>query len=116
MNSSSSPTASDSYTASEWTQRSMLSDLTQQKGLLIGVGVAIGLFLLFRGRSSREDEKAARKLVRDWRHVDDPGDVRDLLGENLPPIVRPALLMILAEVERQVEDGFRRLERHIERL
>ena len=116
MTSSSSPSATDSYTASEWTQQSMMSDLTQQKGLLIGIGVAIAVFLFLRGRASREDEKAARKLVRDWRHVDDPSDVRDLLGENLPPIVRPALLMILSEVERQVEDGFRRLERQIERL
>ena len=94
----------------------MMSDLMQQKGLLIGAGVAVVLFLFFRGRSTREDEKAARKLVRDWRHVDDPGDVRDLLGENLPPIVRPALLMILAEIERQVEIGFRRLEHQSERL
>ncbi len=93
----------------------MFSDLMQQKTLLIGIGVAIGLFFLLRSRS-RPEEKAARKLVREWRHIDDASDVRDLLGENLPPIVRPALLMALAEVERQVELGFRRLERQIERL
>jgi hypothetical protein len=114
MATSSAPTSS--YTASEWTQRSMFDDLLQQKGLLIGIGVAVGLFLLLRGRSRRPEEKAARNLVREWRHVDDPGDVRDLLGENIPPIMKPALLMALAEIERQVERGFRRLERQIERL
>ena len=93
----------------------MFSDLLQQKGLLIGIGVAIGLFWLLRSRSKPE-EKAARNLVREWRHVDDVSDVRDLLGENLPPIVKPALLMALAEIERQIEMGFRRLERQIERL
>ena len=113
--STSGPTSSSSYTASEWTQHSMLGDLLQQKGLLIGLGVAIGLFLLLRGRAKPE-EKAARKLVRDWRNVDDPGDVRDLLGENIPPIIKPALLMALAELERQVDVGFRRLERQIEHL
>ena len=115
--SSASGTASgtDSYTASEWTQQSMLGDLLQQKGLLIGAAVAVGLIWFMRGRS-RPEEKAARNLVREWRHVDDPSDVRDLLGENLPPIVRPALLMALAEIERQVQAGFRRLERQVERL
>ncbi len=115
MTTPSSSTPTDSYTASEWTQQSMFSDLLQQKGLIIGAGVIVGLFLLLRGRS-RPEEKAARKLVRDWRNVDDPGDVRDLLGENLPPIIRPALLMVLAEVERQIKLGFRRVERQIERL
>jgi hypothetical protein len=93
----------------------MLSDLMQQKALLIGLGVVIGAFLLFRRRSAPE-EKAARRLVRDIRHVDDPGDVRDLLGENLPTIVRPALLIALNEIERQVHRGFRKLEREIEHL
>ena len=113
MTTSSAPTSG--YTASEWTERNMLGDLLQQKGLLIGIGVAVGLFLLLRGRSKPE-EKAARNLVREWRHVDDAGDVRDLLGENIPPIMKPALLMALAEIERQVQQGFRRLERQIERL
>ena len=112
---STSSTSTDGYTASEWTQQSMFGDLLQQKGLLIGIGVAIGLFLLLRSRS-RPEEKAARNLVREWRHVDDVTDVRDLLGENLPPIVKPALLMALTEIERQIQMGFRRLERQIERL
>ena len=102
-------------TASEWTQQSMLSDLMQQKWLLIGLGAAVGLFMLVSRRSAPE-EKAARRLVRDWRHVDDPDDARDLLGENVPTIVRPVLLAVLEEVQRQVHRGFRSLEREIERL
>jgi hypothetical protein len=115
MTTPSSTTSADTYTASEWTQQNMLTDLLQQKGLIIGAGVIVGLFLLLRGRQ-RPEQKAARNLVREWRHVDDPSDVRDLLGENLPPIFRPALLMVLGEVQRQVKLGFRRLERQIERL
>jgi hypothetical protein len=113
--SSSFSTSSNGLSASEWTQHSMLSDLMQQKGLLIGIGMVIGLFLLLSRRSAPE-EKAARRLVRDWRNVDDPDDVRDLLGENVPTIVRPVLLTILNEVERQVHRGFQSLERQIERL
>jgi hypothetical protein len=113
--STSSSSSSDSYTPSEWTQRSMLSDVMQQKGLLIGLGVVICAFFLFRPRSAPE-EKAARRLVRDIRHVDDADDVRDLLGENLPTIVRPALLMALNEIERQVHRGFRTLEHEIEHI
>jgi hypothetical protein len=112
---SSSSTSSNGLTASEWTHQSMLSDLMQQKGLLIGIAVVIGLVVLLSRRSAPE-EKAARRLVRDWRHVDDPDDVRDLLGENLPTIVRPALLALLEEIERQVHRGFRSLEREIARL
>ena len=112
---SSSSTSSNGLTASEWTQQSMLSDLMQQKGLLIGLGVVIGLVILLSRRSAPE-EKAARRLVRDWRHVDDPDDARDLLSENVPTIVRPALLAALDEIERQVHRGFRSLERDIERL
>jgi len=110
------PTATTpDYTATEWTQQNMLSDVLQQKGLIIGVGVVlVGIFLL-RKRSAPE-EKAARRLVRDWRHVDDPSDVRHLLGENLPTILRPALLAALAEIERQVAHGFRKLEREIDHL
>jgi hypothetical protein len=110
-----STSASDNPRASERTQQTMLQDLMQQKGLLIGMGLAIGAFLLFSRRKAPE-EKAARRLVRDWRRVDDPGDVRDLLGENVPTIVRPALLAVLGEVERQIHKGFRQLEKEIERL
>lgn len=113
--SASSSTSSNGMTASEWTQQSMLSDLMQQKWLLIGLGAAVGLFMLVSRRSAPE-EKAARRLVRDWRHVDDPDDARDLLGENVPTIVRPVLLAVLEEVQRQVHRGFRSLEREIERL
>jgi hypothetical protein len=113
--SASSFTSSNGLTASEWTQRSMLSDLMQQKWLLIGLGAALGLFMLVSRRSAPE-EKAARRLVRDWRHVDDPDDARDLLGENVPTIVRPVLLAVLEEVQRQVHRGFRSMEREIERL
>ena len=113
--SSSSSTMSDGLTASEWTQQTMLSDLMQQKGLLIGIGLVIGVLLLLSRRSSPES-KAARRLVRDLRHVDDVEDARDLLGENVPTIVRPALLMALDEAHRQVHRGFRALEREIQRL
>jgi hypothetical protein len=87
----------------------------QQKGLFIGLGVAVVMIWFFRSRS-RPEEKAARRLVRDWRHVDDPQDVRELLGENLPTIVRPALLIALAEIERSVHRAFRKIEKDIERL
>jgi hypothetical protein len=108
-------TSSDRFTASEWTQQTMFSDLMQQKGLLIGLGCAIGFFWLMSRRSAPE-EKAARRLVRDWRHVDDADDVRDLLGENVPTILRPALLSALEEIERVVHRGFQQIEREIERL
>jgi hypothetical protein len=95
----------------------MFSDVMQQKGLLIGAGVMVGLFVLFMmGRRPAPQEEAARRLVRDWRKVDDADDVRDLLGSNLPAIVRPALLLVLHEIERQVHRGFQSLERDIERL
>jgi hypothetical protein len=113
--SASSSTSSTGLTASEWTQQSMLSDLMQQKGLLIGIGVAFVVAMLLLRRSAPE-EKAARRLVRDWRHVDHPDDARELLGENVPTIIRPALLAVLEEVERQVHRGFRSLEREIDDL
>jgi hypothetical protein len=94
----------------------MLSDVMQQKGLLIGVGVAIAVLWLFARSRSKPEQKAARRLVRDWRRVDDVDDVRDLLGENVPTIVRPAMLMALAEIERQVHRAFRRLEKEVESL
>jgi hypothetical protein len=94
----------------------MLSDLSQQKGLLIGAAAVVLGFLFFRSRGKRPEEKAARRLVRDWRRVDEPADVRNLLGDNLPPIFRPALLAALEEIERQVHQGFRKLEHEIGRL
>ncbi len=94
----------------------MLSDLMQQKGLLIGGGVALGLVLLLLRRRAAPEQKAARRLVRDWRKVDDADDARDVLGSNLPTIVRPALLIGLHELERQVHKGFQSLARNIEHL
>jgi hypothetical protein len=94
----------------------MLSDLMQQKGLVIGVGVAIVALWLFATSRSKPEQKAARRLVRDWRRVDDIEDARDLLGENVPAIVRPAMLMALEEIERQVHRAFRRLEKEVEAL
>jgi hypothetical protein len=94
----------------------MLSDLMQQKGVLIGAGVMLGLCLLMLRRRSAPEEKAARRLVRDIRKVDDAADMRDLLGSNVPTIVRPALLIALHEIERQVRKGFASLERDIDRL
>ena len=113
---SSSSTSSDHYTPTEWTQQSMLSDLMQQKGLLIGAGLVLGLWVFMLRRRAAPEEKAARRLVRDIRKVDDAADVRDLLGSNVPTIVRPALLIALHEIERQVRKGFESLERDIERL
>jgi hypothetical protein len=115
MATTTSSTTTDGYTASEWTQQTMLSDLMQQKGLLIGLGVVlVGILLL--ARRSAPEEKAARRLVRDWRGVDDLDDARDLLGENVPTIVRPVLLTALEELERKVHRGFRELEKEIQRL
>ena len=113
---SSTPSSSDRFTPSEWTQQTMFADVLQQRGLLIGAGVALGLFLLILRRRSAPEQEAARRLVRDWRKVDDAADVRDLLGSNLPTIARPALLMALHEIEHQVHKGFESLERDIERL
>jgi hypothetical protein len=107
---------SEHLTSAEFTERTMLADLTQQPWL-IAAGVGIGAVVLFNMlRRQPEQERAARRLVRDWRKVDDVDDVRDLLGDNLPTIVRPVLLMVLQQVERQVQTGFRRLERSIHHL
>jgi hypothetical protein len=93
----------------------MLTDLVQQKWLLIASGCFIGaLWLISRRRAPQE--QAARRLVRDWRHVDNPDDARDLLSENVPTILRPALLSALEEVERQTHRVFRQVEREIQRL
>ena len=109
-------TSSDPLTASELTQKTMLDDLLQQRTLLIGAAVAVIAFLFIRTRGQAPEEQAARRLVRDWRHVDDADDARDLLGSNVPTIVRPALLALVAAIEDQVHLGFRRLEREIRRL
>jgi hypothetical protein len=106
---------SEDYSASEWTQRSLLNDLLQQKWLIAGAAVVIGALWLFSRRSAPQ-EQAARRLVRDWRNVDEPNDVRELLGDNLPPILRPALLSALEEIENIVHRWFRQLEREIRRL
>ena len=65
---SSSP--SDQFRPTEWTQHTMLSDVMQQKGLLIGLGVVVGFFVLILRRRAAPQEQAARRLVRDWRKVD----------------------------------------------
>ena len=70
---------SESLTSTEFTQRTMLNDLMQQRGLLIGVGVGVGLLLLFLLRREPDEKEAARRLVRDWRNVDDVDDARDVL-------------------------------------
>jgi hypothetical protein len=54
--------------------------------------------------------------VRDWRNVGDAEDVRDLLGDNVPTILRPALLSALEELEHYVHQWFRRVERDIKSL
>jgi len=103
---------SDHLTASEWTQQNMLSDVMQQKMVLIGAGCFIGaLFLLSRRVRARRTGGAP--LIRDFRHVDDAADVRDLLGENVPTILKPVLLSAVEELERQVARWFRQLEREI---
>ena len=113
----SSSSSSDHFTPTEWTQRTMLSDVMQQKGLLIGGGVGVLLFLfLLTRRGPAPEQRAARRLVRDWRKVGNAADVVDLLGANLPAIIRPVLIMALHELERQLRKGFQSLERDIERL
>jgi hypothetical protein len=105
----------ESLSASQFTQHTMMDDLLQQRGLLIGAGVAVGALWLLSRRKPPEEE-AARRLVRDWRHVDDADDARDVLGSNLGPILRPALLTLLDALENQVDYGFRQLERRIRHL
>src|SRR5687767_8693088 len=108
--------SSEPMTASELTQNTMLSDLLQQRTLLIGVGMTLLAMWFFATRRQEPQAQAARRLVRDWRNVDDFDDARDLLGSNVPAIVRPALLLVLSGIERQVKFGFRRVERSISRL
>jgi hypothetical protein len=109
-------TSSEHLTASEWTQQTVFRDLMQQKWLLVGAGATIVSLWLLLSRRSAPQEKAARRLVRDWRNVDDVSDVRDLLGENVPVILRPVLLSALEEIEHQVHRWFRQMERDIQRL
>ena len=112
----SNPGVSDQYTASEWTQQSMVGDLSQQKWLMVGAAFFVGALLLWASRRKAPEEKAARRLVRDWRHVDDVDDARDLLGTNVPTILKPALLTALEEIQDQIHDLFRRAEREINHL
>jgi hypothetical protein len=107
--------ASEHLTSSEFTQRTMLSDMTQQRWL-IGVGIGIVVLLMMRMRQAPEQERAARRLVRDLRNIDDIGSARDLFGSEVPTILRPALLLVFEEIERQTHRFFRNLERSIERL
>ena len=73
------------------------------------------------GAGSVKPLSAEMTLVRQgesrWRPMPVPGvEMRELLGDNLPTIVRPALLIALEEIETQVRLGFRKVEREIERL
>lgn len=111
----SNPGVTDSYNASEWTQQSMLGDLASQKWLWVGAACFIGAIWLWSRRKAPE-EHAARRLVRDWRHVDDVDDARDLLGSNVPTILKPALLTALEELQDLVHAWFRRAEREINHL
>jgi hypothetical protein len=112
----SNPGVSDSYSASEWTQQTMLGDLASQKWLWIGGACFIGALWLWSSRRKAPEVQAARRLVRDWRHVDDVEAARDLLGSNVPTILKPALFTALVEIEEQVHQLFRRAEREINRL
>ena len=112
----SNPGVSDSYTASEWTQQTVLGDLTSQKWVWLGAACFVGAFWLWSSRRKAPEEQAARRLVRDWRHVDDVDDARDLLGSNVPTILKPVLVTALEEIEEQVHQLFRRAEREIDRL
>jgi|SRR5690242_616639 len=112
----SNPGVTDSYTASQWTQQSMVGDLSQQKWLIVGAACFVGALLLWSTRRKAPEEQAARRLVRDWRHVDDVDDARDLLGSNVPTIFKPVLLIALEEIEHQVHRWLRRAEKEIGRL
>ena len=106
----------ESLSASELTQKTMLSDLKQQPLLWAGTGLALLALLLFWTRRQPSQEAAARHLVRDWRGVDDVADARDLLGSKVPIILRPALLAALEAAEDQVDAWFRQAERAIGRM
>ena len=103
-------------THTEFTERTMLSDLRQQPMLLVGAAVGFVALLLFWMRRKPSREQAARHLVRDFRDVDDPDDARGVLASNLPAIFRPALEALLEEAENLVHRWFRQLERAINRM
>jgi hypothetical protein len=109
-------TYTEPQTASEWTRQTMWSDLRQQPMLLAGAGLAVFATLLFWMRRQPSQERAARHLVRDWRDVDDIDDARDLLGSNIPAIMRPALMVLLEQGEDQVHRWFRQMERSISKM
>jgi hypothetical protein len=106
----------ESLTPTELTQRTGLADIGQQRWLLIGAGLAVFAIFMFWLRRPARQQQAARRLVRDWSDVDDVDDARDLLGSNLPAVLQPALLVTLEAIERQVDRGFRRLERAVQKL
>ena len=103
-------------THTEFTQKTMLSDLRQQPMLLAGAAVGFVALLLFWTRRKPSRERAARHMLRDFRDVDDPDDARDVLSSNLPAIFRPALEVLLDEAENLVHRWFRQLERAINQL
>ncbi len=103
-------------THTELTQRTMLDDLRQQPLLLAGAAVGFVALVLFLTRRKPSRERAARQLVREWRDVDDADDARDVLGSNLPVILRPAAAVLLDEAEHVVHRWFRQLERAINKL
>ena len=106
----------ESLTASELTQKTMLSDLKQQPMVWAGAALAVVAVVLFWTRRQPSQESAARHLVRDWRGVDDVSDARNLVGANMPIILRPALLAALEAAEDQVDAWFRQAERAISRM
>ena len=106
----------ETMTPSELTQKKMWSDVKQQPMLWAGGALAVVAFLLWWTRREPSQQSAARHLVRDWRSVDDVDDARDLLGSNVPVILRPALLAGLDAAEAQVETWFRQAERAINRM
>jgi hypothetical protein len=106
----------ESLSPSELTQKTMLSDLKQQPMLWGGAALAVVALVLFWTRRQPSQQDAARHLVRDWRGVDDVDDARDLLGANVPIILRPALLAGLEALEGQVETWFRQAERALMKM
>jgi hypothetical protein len=106
----------ETVSPSELTQKTMLSDLKQQPMVWAGGALAVVALLLWWTRRQPSQQSAARHLVRDWRSVDDVDDARNLLGSNVPVILRPALLAALDALEAQVDTWFRQVERAISRM
>src|SRR5690349_19985897 len=96
----------ESLTPSELTQKTMLSDLQQQPMVWAGAGLAVLAVVLWWTRREPAQQSATRHLVRDWRSVDDEDDARDLLGSNVPVIIRPALLAGLGAAEDRIHTWF----------